>query len=357
MIDTSTSSSASELDRVYPPKMLLLLRLGAALGLVIFLALPPLLLVQPRLGLQILWFASIPVAPMFLLAAPNAWVSLCPVSTLQSLPRRLGWKRGIHLRPATSRRLQLLGWVLMLTGIPSRHLVFNTDGPGVMAAASLVTLIALGIGLACASLSGWCAGACPIRPVEVIYGQFARDRNRPEKCTTCDGCVAHCVRIHPDRGARELGASDWITNFVYGVPGFVAAYFALDLLGLCTSEQAFFRADVAPPPDRIVHALTVYGLMAAGFVFSWTLFGILGRLGISRTARFELAAITAYCCYYLGVVPEIVIVWNLPPVAGWFLMIPPLAVLMFVLFWPRRGPEPVLTEAVAEAATLSEPSH
>ena len=104
--------------------------------------------------------------------------------------------------------------------------------------------------------------------------------------------------------------------------------------------KAFFRADVAPPPDRIVHALTVYGLMAAGFVFSWTLFGILGRLGISRTARFELAAITAYCCYYLGVVPEIVIVWNLPPVAGWFLMIPPLAVLMFVLFWPRRGPEP-----------------
>lgn len=333
-----STPAATGPERVYVGRTRMLLRVGAALGLLIFLALPAVLLRAPKLGLQLLWFAFIPIAPMFLLVAPNAWVSLCPISTVQSIPRRLGWKGGAYLRPATSRRLQLLGWLLMLGGIPSRHLVFNSDGPAVMAAASLVTVAALAVGLACASLSGWCAGACPIRPVEVIYGQFARDRNRPEKCTTCDGCVASCVRVRPERGGRELGANAWTAAFAHGFPGFVAAYFLLDLLGLCTTERAYFRGDVAPPADRVAHALLVYGFMAAGFAASLLVFRVLARAGWSRSARFQAAAIAAYSCYYLGVVPEIVLVWSLPPAWGWALLAMPLLVLVLALRVPRASP-------------------
>lgn len=340
------ASSAREprpaIDRVYRGSTRILLRAGAALGLAIFLALPPTLFLAPKLGLQLLWFAFIPIAPMFLLVAPNAWVSLCPVSTLQSLPRRLGWTRGVYLRPSTTRRLQALGWVLMLGGIPTRHIVFNTDGPAVLAAASLVTIFALAVVFACASLSGWCAGACPIRPVEVVYGQFARDRNRPEKCTTCNGCVTSCVRTHPERGAQELGASPWVATFAQGFPGFVAAYFLLDILGLCTTERAYFRGDVAVPADRVAHALLVYGFMAVGFALSLLVLLGLEALGWSRDARFRAAAIAAYCCYYLGVAPEIVLVWSLPPVSVWALLTIPLVVLLVAARASRSpiGPTP-----------------
>lgn len=340
--------------RVYVGRTRVLLRVGAALGLLIFLALPAVLLRAPKLGLQLLWFAFIPIAPMFLLVAPNAWVSLCPISTVQSIPRRLGWKGGAHLSPSTSRRLQLVGWVLMLGGIPARHLVFNSDGPAVMAATSLVTILAFAVGLACASLSGWCAGACPIRPVEVIYGQYARDRNRPEKCTTCDGCVASCVRVHPERGGLELGASAWTTAFVHGFPGFVAAYFLLDHLGLCSAERAFFRGDVAPPVDPIAHARIVYGFMAAGFVASLLVIGALGRFGWSRGARLRAAAIAAYSCYYLGVVPEILLVWSLPPAWGWVLLAAPLLVLLLAL---RVPPTAMQRDTAPRASARPKESH
>jgi hypothetical protein len=95
-----------------------LLRAGAALGLALYLALLPTLALWPELGLRLLWFLFIPIAPMFLLAAPNAWVSLCPVSSVQTLARRFGWKRGRRLSPAASRRLQLLGWTVMFLGVP-----------------------------------------------------------------------------------------------------------------------------------------------------------------------------------------------------------------------------------------------
>lgn len=79
------------------------------LGLILYLALLPTSALSLKLGMQLLWFLFIPLAPMFLLAAPNAWVSLCPVSSVQTAARRLGWKGGVRLSPTLTRRLQLAG--------------------------------------------------------------------------------------------------------------------------------------------------------------------------------------------------------------------------------------------------------
>ncbi len=333
------------IDRAYGQGMQWALRVGAALGLAIYLALLPTLTLWPELGLRLLWFLFIPIAPMFLLAAPNAWVSLCPVSSAQTLARRFGWKRGRRLPPATSHRLQLLGWVVMFLGIPSRHLIFNTSGSAVFAVATAVTLLALGAGLAYYSLSGWCMGACPIRPVEVLYGQFALDLNRPEKCMTCDACVAPCVRLRPEQGGRELISHSLIGALVYAFPGFVAAYFLLDLLNLCTAEQAFLAGTAAPPLRPLAHAGLVYGVMAAGSGVSWAVFAGLGLAGVSRRARFRVAAATAYSFYYLGVMPGILEAWSLDPAWGWALSAIPFLVLCAVLLAPRArsGGERFLT--------------
>jgi len=322
-------------ERVYGTALRRLLGAGAILGVVIFVALLPAFVLSPKLSLQLLWFLFIPLAPMFLLAAPNAWVSLCPVSSLQTAAKHFGWMGAARLSPTLTRRLQLTGWVMMFLGIPSRHVVFNTNGPALFAAAGAVTLLVLCIGFVSLALSGWCMGACPIRPVEVIYGQFALDKNRPVKCGGCDACVTSCVRLQPENGDKELGLSKLTSILAQAFPGFVASYFLLDLTGLCNAERAFFRSDVPPPASLLAHAALVYGVMALGALFSFLVFHSLGRLGVTSATRFKAVAIAAYCCYYLGVAPEITMAWSLPENAAWALLCLPATVLAFVLFAPK----------------------
>jgi hypothetical protein len=318
-------------ERVYEPSTARWLRRGAALGLVVYLSIPVALVLEPRVALRTLWFLCIPLAPMFLLVAPNAWVSLCPLSSLQQIGSRLPWARSARLSRATSQRLQLVGWTLMFLGIPTRHLVFNTSGEGLLAATTAVSLGALGAGFLFLSLSGWCMGACPIRPVEVIYGQLALDRNRPTKCTPCPGCVAPCVRTGPDEiGRAELAKSAVLTQLVYGFPGFVAAYFALDLLGWCTREEGYFTGRPRAPLG-IGEAARVYAAMGLGFLATLVLFRLIGRLGVPEATRMRGAAVLAYACYYLGVAPEITSAWQIDPRWSWALLAVALGVLMVAL--------------------------
>lgn len=327
-------------ERVYAPATARGLKLGAALGLLVYLAIPPALVLEPKLALRTLWFLCIPMAPMFLLVAPNAWVSLCPLSSLQRIGSRIPGAQRLRLSRDASRRLQLAGWALMFLGIPTRHLLFNTSGAGLLAATTAVSLGALGAGFLFLSLGGWCMGACPIRPVEVIYGQLALDSNRPTKCTPCTGCVAPCVRTDPtEAGRNELAHSTLTTSLVFGFPGFVAAYFALDLTGWCTSEEAYFAGTAAAPRAWAAHAGLVYGVMALGFVLALALFHGLGRLGLSTLARLRAAAVAAYCCYYAGVAPEITIAWQLDPAWAGPLLVLPLVVLATALRPGRRARE------------------
>lgn len=323
------------IDRAYNQRMQRLLQAGAVLGLVIYLALLPSLLLWPKWGLRLLWFLFIPIAPMFLLAAPNAWVSLCPISTVQTLARRFGWKRGGRLSPVASRRLQLLGWSLLFVGVPSRHLIFNTDGPAVFAVAGTLTLLALVTGLAYYTLSGWCVGVCPIRPVEVLYGQMALDRSRPENCMECDGCVPSCVRVLPEEGAKEFIREPMAGKLAYAFPGFVAAYFLLDILNLCTTEHVFFSGTV--PPHPFAHAGMVYGVMALGSTVSFIIFWGINLFGVPHRTLFKAAAVVAYSFYYFGVAPEIGEAWSLKPPWGWALVAIPMIVLAAVLITPRRA--------------------
>ncbi len=325
------------IDRAYGESTQLLLRVGAGLGLLIYLALLLTLALRPEFGLRLLWFLFIPIAPMVLLVAPNAWVSLCPVSSVQNLAWCFGWRRGMRLSPGASRRLQQLGWIVMFLGIPSRHLIFNTNGSAVFAVAVAVTLLALGAGMAYYSLSGWCVGACPIRPVEVLYGQLALDLNRPEKCMTCDACVASCIRLRPENGEKELNGHPVIRTLACAFPGFVAAYFLLDLLNLCTAEQVLFQSTAVPPMNPIAHAGLVYGVMAAGSVISVAIFAGLGLAGVTHRTRLRAAAVAAYVFYYLGVMPGIIKSWSLDPTVGWALATIPFLALAAVLFGKRRG--------------------
>ncbi|MCH7905195.1 MAG: hypothetical protein IH944_11625 [Armatimonadetes bacterium] len=322
------------IDRRYSDKVHKLILAVAALAAIIYAGLLPTIWIWPEFGLRFLWFLVIPLAPMVLLAAPNVWVSICPISTFQTLGRKLGWKGGKRLSPEVSAKLQTFGWALMFVGIPTRHLWFNTIGWATASVAIAITLVAVGAGLFYFTLSGWCVGACPIRPIEVLYGQFARERNRPEMCRICDACVPHCIRLRPEKADGELTRLPLALHLTFGFPGFVAAYFLLDLLYYCNVEHVFFGTSTDAPAHMGIHALTVYGGMAAGFFVTFLLFHGLRAIGVNKKTLILSAAIAAYSFYYLGVVPEIVEAWALSSALGWAILAVPAIVLGTVLFVP-----------------------
>lgn len=325
------SDAARFVDRTHSPMGQRLLQAGMLAGLAGLAVELALIAAQPAIGLRLLWFATIPLAPMILLVAPNVWVSVCPLSTVQTLSQRVLGMPTRRLPAGVTARLQALGWVLMLIGIPSRHLVFNVVGLATFGAAFAVCGVALVVGLSLSSLSGWCVGACPIRPIEVLYGQFAVERNRPEKCTTCSGCIASCQRVVPERSHGELQRSPLTANLAMGFPGFVAAYFLLDLLHLCNTEHQFLAGTTPVVANWYAQAALVYGVMAGGFAVSWAAFRLVrARLHDDATV-YRAVALTAFSAYYLGAAPEIQEAWNWP---GWsvpLLLLLPLTALVVVL--------------------------
>lgn len=321
-------------NRVYPVGVQRFLQAVMTLAVAAYCLELALIWTTPEFGLRLLWFATIPLAPMVLLIAPNAWVSVCPISTVQTFSHRFGLNPRRRLSAKTTLRLQIAGWALMLLGIPSRHLLFNTVGRATFWTALGITAIVLIIGFLFRSMSGWCVGACPIRPVEVLYGQFALDRNRPEKCTVCTACIANCQRLVPEKSHGELLRNRLIAHMAKGFPGFVACYFLLDLLGLCQTEHRFFSGNVTELTIRLPQVGTVYGVMFAGFGLSWLTFQALERLGINERSIYRLVALSAFSAYYLGVAPEIREAWNWPLWSVPFLLAPPAAAMACVLLAP-----------------------
>lgn len=322
-------------QRVYPTKVQRLLQVLLIIALAVFVTELYLILAFPETGLRLLWFATIPLAPMILLVAPNAWVSVCPISTVQTFIHRLGRNPLRRLSPKATQRLQATGWALMLAGIPSRHLVFNTVGWATFFTALIIMGAVLVAGFMFQSLSGWCVGICPIRPIEVLYGQFALDKNRPEKCTQCTACVPSCMRLVPEKSHGELFRSAAVAHMAMGFPGFVAAYFLLDLANWCPVEHDFFAGRTSSVQNWAVQAAITYGVIAAGFLVSWGVFASIRRWVWDERKVYVAVAMAAFSAYYLGVAPEICEAWNWPIWVMPLLLVPPLAAVIVVLI-PRR---------------------
>lgn len=314
-----------------PPIMQTITRSVGWLGVAIWAALLPTLVMAPTMGLNLLWYLFIPLAPMLLFAAPNLWVSVCPISSMQTESERLLGLEPPKMPASTTRNLRMAGWVVLFVGVPTRHLWFNTIGAATLVACVVVTVFALGFGLRRQVLSGWCSGACPIRPVEVMYGQLTLDRRRPEPCSTCVGCVPSCARARPHFGGAELEREPLAGALALAFPGFVFAYFWLDGWVPCTGEHGDFTG--------LTHLAWIYGVMAAGGVTTWALGSAAQRLGVAPSTTFIAAAMAAYTAYYTGVIPELVIAWTLPALTRWILLLLPATVLIVAwTAWMRRAP-------------------
>lgn len=255
------------------------------------------LAIQPALGLKLVWSLIIPAAPLIFFLIPNVWVSLCPFAILQSVPQRMNYSRAKELTGEQTRWLRILGWGLLLTLVPARHLLFNHDALALLLTALVLAVVVLLFGYNYRGLSGWCMGACPIRPVEMMYGQFNLERHRPEVCTNCSQCNENCSRAHVHQHEVLEANNASFKYFIFAFPGFVLGYY---LTG----------------PDTGI--LSLYGVIYGTSLMSLVLFGLIDL----RFPNFRImnhAIIMALVIYYAFAIPGLVEVWSLPAVTTSFM--------------------------------------
>lgn len=204
-------------------------RVAQGAVLVVGLGMVAALLLMPPLGLTLVWNILIPVAPALLVFAPGIWRNICPLGTTGLLARHAGKSAQVKLTPERQGRFALGGLALLLVIVPLRHVVLNTNGPLTALALMASAVAAAWLGTRYEWKSGWCAGLCPVHPVEKLYGVRPAISVANAHCDQCQRCSAVCSdsakAMHPLR-APPTALHQWMgTVLTGGFAGYVWGWF------------------------------------------------------------------------------------------------------------------------------------
>jgi nitrite reductase (NADH) large subunit len=167
-----------------------LFRLAGYLGLGCTAALLATLWSAPQIGLTILWGILIPVVPLVLFTAPALWRNVCPIATLNQLPRRGGFSLALPA-PKVLERWGFLVAILLLFGmVGARRFLFDSQGQILALVVGAVLTLAFVQGVLFRGKSGWCNGLCPVGPVGQLYGRGAFAKLPNAHCTTASVAAA-----------------------------------------------------------------------------------------------------------------------------------------------------------------------
>jgi nitrite reductase (NADH) large subunit len=265
------------------------------LGLVVTAAVVIALFVAPQLGLLIFWGLIVPALPLLFFLAPGLWRNVCPMATLNQVPRRFGFTRALTMPKWFREYGYLIGIVLFLAIVPARKIVFDESGPalGLLIAACLAAAFAGGVLLK--GKSGWCSTMCPLLPVQRLYGQTPFLTVRNAHCKPCVGCVKNCYDFNPaaaymaDLYDTDPHRSGYRKFFAAAFPGLIVAFYTVE-----------------GPPSRL--ALEMYAqfasllLLSAGSFYLLTVF--LKVTAINITTVYAAAALNLYYWFSLPIFAE-----------------------------------------------------
>jgi len=251
---------------------------------------PLLLIVTPSFGLTLFWNAVIPVAPALLVIAPGLWRNVCPLAVAANLPaeRKHG---GGRPNPERLAAFNLAAVAALLLIVPLRHALFDTNAAATLLLLAVLVLAALAIGLFWGGRSGWCAGLCPLYPVEKLYGSANTMTFQNGRCSGCSRCTVPC----PDtvRNARPFPLKHRFhalagTLMIGGFPGFIWGWFQVpDGIEISGMETLF----------------TLYAAPFSGLAVTAALYGLLYRL--EPMTRIRLFAAAAVASYYAFRIPNL----------------------------------------------------
>jgi NADPH-dependent 2,4-dienoyl-CoA reductase/sulfur reductase-like enzyme/ferredoxin len=295
------------------------------IALAVAVALAVLLIVNPALGLTLFWKLAIPVVPALLVIAPGLWRQVCPMATMNQIPRLAGWQRPRDL-PAWAKASAFgIAVALFVGAVSLRVPLLNHAGPVVGLGVIGVLLLALAGGFAFKGRSGWCGTFCPLAPIQRTYGQAPLIVVKNGYCEPCVGCQKSCYDFNP----RAAVFSDVYDDdprhaaqrrlFFGLLPGLILGYFlqgpepaygtgtylAILLASVCASAGAYglVLAFLPANPYRVSLGFGVLALASfywfAGPLIVGTVAGLAGAeapgwlLAASRGAGLALAAVLA----------------------------------------------------------------
>ncbi len=160
-------------------------------------ALAVLLIVNPPLGLTLFWKLAIPLVPALLVIAPGLWRQICPMATMNQIPRLTGWQRPRDLPEWAKASAFGIAVALFVGAVSLRVPLLNQAGPVVGLGVIGVLLLALAGGFAFKGRSGWCGTFCPLAPVQRTYGQAPLVVVKNGYCEPCVGCQKSCYDFNP----------------------------------------------------------------------------------------------------------------------------------------------------------------
>jgi hypothetical protein len=253
-----------------------------------------LLIFLPTLGVTIFWNILIPLAPALLVIATGVWRNICPLATTALLPERLGFSKKKQLTAPQQQTLNLLGVIFLFFILPLRHLLFNISGQATALVIFSMIVMAVAAGVIFESRSAWCAGLCPIHPVEKLCGSSVGFSVLNAQCASCIKCSVPCPDSTKNITAQSLKSTRSSVReslLAGGFPGFIWGWFQV--------------------PDYFAGAgfsklLTVYGYPALGAMVTMTLYIVLKRMfPQSKRILIQIFGATAVSCYYWFRLPQL----------------------------------------------------
>lgn len=204
------------------------------------------LLVQPKLGLFLLWDLLIPIAPLLLVIAPGVWRNICPMATFSMLPHRFNVSRRKPLSVKWQAYFFMTAVLLLFLIVPLRHAVLDKYGVVTGVVLLVVAVAEFCLGLIFDWKAAWCSGLCPVQPVELLYGARPVVTVPNMQCHTCTNCVVPCR--DSKKGGTPLEATRqkygrWAALIFIGCfPGFVYGWFTVSLSPSMSFGTAIFES-------------------------------------------------------------------------------------------------------------------
>jgi nitrite reductase (NADH) large subunit len=258
-----------------------------ALVMAVTLGLAALLVWQPTLGLKLFWGLAIPVVPALLVIAPGLWRQVCPMATMNQLPRLSGFGRALDLPPGLKTWAFAVAVGGFLLAVALRVPVLNHSGVLVGGGVLFVLALAFAGGMVFKGRSGWCGTFCPLAPIQRTYGQAPLLVVKNGYCNPCVGCQKSCYDFNP----RAAVFSDVYDSdprhaaqrrlFMALLPGLILGYFlqgpapaygeplhALILLAACCASAGLYGLAVAFAPTNPYRVALMFGVVALS-AFYW----------------------------------------------------------------------------------------
>jgi len=249
-----------------------------------------LLFAEPETGLVLIWQLLIPLLPLSFAVVPGLWRNICPLATLNQLPRHFGISRE-HTLSQNWRKLALyISVIAFISFILMRHPLLNHSGMYLGAVLGIALLLALLGGLVFKGRSGWCGTFCPLAPLQKAYGHAPLLMVRNGYCETCVGCQKNCYDFNPraaffsDLDDVEPEWSEQRKFFIAFLPGLIVAFFSSGY-----SQQAgifeYLQGMLIPPMVSVgifylLHNFTQVNFFRLASVYTMAALGIFYWNGI-----------------------------------------------------------------------------